>query len=211
MIESSFALEIIPVAMGCSEFCSNADAMRIISFSSIEVCSVFTLATSNFPNVSVPVLSKIIVVIFLAFSNAVLFFISKPFFAESDVEIATTNGTASPKACGQQITITVTILSSANTAGLPAIDHQKKNVMNPETSATIVRILAALSASNWVFDFAFWASFTSPITRERYESFDEWLTVTLNEPLPLMEPAMTFIPFCFFTGTDSPVIMDSFR
>ena len=34
-----------------------------------------------------------------------------------EVEIATTNGTASPNACGQEITITVTIRSSAKTKG----------------------------------------------------------------------------------------------
>jgi len=57
----------------------------MISFSSIAVCKDFIRATSNFPKVSVPVLSKIMVVIFLAFSNAVRFFMINSFFAESEV------------------------------------------------------------------------------------------------------------------------------
>src|SRR6185295_10480846 len=112
---NSLAFAMIPVAMGCSEFCSNADAMRMISFSSRLGCNDFIRATSNFPIVRVPVLSKMMVVIFLEFSKAVLFFMSKPFLADSDVEMATTKGTAKPKACGQQMTITVTILSNAKT------------------------------------------------------------------------------------------------
>jgi len=68
---------------------------------------------------SVPVLSNTIVVIFLAFSNDVLFFMSSPFLAANDVDLATTNGTANPKACGQQITITVTILAMAKSRGCP--------------------------------------------------------------------------------------------
>ena len=38
------------------------------------------------------------VVIFLAFSKAVLFLISSPCFADKAVDFATTNGTAKPKA-----------------------------------------------------------------------------------------------------------------
>ena len=69
--------------------------------------------------VNVPVLSKTMVVIFLEFSNAVLFLISSPLFAAIAVDLATTKGTASPKACGQQITITDTILSIANASVCP--------------------------------------------------------------------------------------------
>jgi hypothetical protein len=37
------------------------------------------------------------------------------------------------------------------------------------------------------------------------------VTSTRSEPSPLMVPAMTSSPSPFFTGRDSPVIMDSFR
>ena len=49
------------------------------------------LETSNLPTVNVPVLSNTSVVISLAFSNAVLFLISKPFFADYSVDFATTS------------------------------------------------------------------------------------------------------------------------
>ena len=112
---------------------------------------------------SVPVLSNTIVVIFLAFSKAVLFLISNPLFAASAVDLATTNGTAKPNACGQQITITVTILSIANASVCP-VKYQYKNVVIPETIAIIVNHFAAVSANNCVFDFEFCASCTSLIT-----------------------------------------------
>ncbi len=71
--------------------------------------------TPNSPLVSVPVLSNITAFIFLALSKAVLFLIRKPFFADIDVETAVTRGTASPRAWGHAITITVTILSREKT------------------------------------------------------------------------------------------------
>ncbi len=88
----------MPVAIGCSDFCSNADARRRISFSVNSFCRETIFDTSNFPTVNVPVLSKTIVVIFLAFSKAVRFFISNPCFADKAVDFATTKGTANPKA-----------------------------------------------------------------------------------------------------------------
>src|SRR5205814_9509170 len=93
--------------------------------------------TSNFPTVNVPVLSNTNVVIFLEFSNAVLFLISNPFFADCAVDLATANGTASPKACGQQITITVTILSTAKARSLPE-KNQTANVAMPAAIAIMV-------------------------------------------------------------------------
>ena len=67
-------------------------------------------------------------------SKAVRLRINKPFFAETEVEIATTNGTASPSACGHEITITVTILSSANSNSRPR-KSQVARVVNPPPKA----------------------------------------------------------------------------
>src|SRR5690625_7704916 len=97
------------------------------------------------------------VVINRAFSKAVLLRMSKPFCAEMDVEMATTKGTAKPKACGQEITITVTILSNANTKGNPN-SNQTTNVMTPPPRATKVKTFAARSAKFCVLDFIFCAS-----------------------------------------------------
>ncbi|MBA7591054.1 hypothetical protein ES708_33203 [subsurface metagenome] len=78
-----------------------------------------TRLTPKLPSVSVPVLSNTTVVIFLEFSNAVLFLIKRPFFADNEVETAVTKGMAKPKAWGQVITITVAILSMANARSGP--------------------------------------------------------------------------------------------
>ena len=99
-------------------------------------------------------LSKTIVVIRRAFSKAVLFLMSKPLCAESAVDFATTNGTAKPKACGQQITITVTMRSMAN-AKVSPVKYQYKKVEMPENIAMNVNHFAALSAKSWVFDLEF--------------------------------------------------------
>ena len=131
--------------------------MRINSFSSKFFCKGTTFDTSNFPIVNVPVLSNTIVVTLLEFSKAVRFLISNPFCADKVVDFATTNGTAKPKACGQQITITVTILSIENVKSFPAKFHIRKVVM-PAAIAINVSHCAALSASNCVFDFDFCAS-----------------------------------------------------
>ena len=84
--------------MGCSDCCSNAEAIRIISSSVSSFFRETIFETSNFPTVRVPVLSNTIVVIFLEFSNADLFLISNPFLADNAVDFATTKGTANPNA-----------------------------------------------------------------------------------------------------------------
>src|SRR5690625_1492431 len=101
--------------------------------------------TSCEPLVSVPVLSNTMVVIFRDASKAVLFRINRPFLAETLVDIAATNGTANPSACGQEITITVTIRSIAKAIVSPNANHVK-NVPKPNTNAIMVSHLAATSA-----------------------------------------------------------------
>jgi hypothetical protein len=68
--------------------------------------------------------------------------------------LATTSGTANPNAWGQQITITVTILSIANARSFPDKYHTR-NVIIPATIAISVNHLAALSANSCVLDFDF--------------------------------------------------------
>jgi len=77
--------------------------------------------------------------------------------------LATTNGTASPSACGQQMTITVTILSIENARLFPD-NHQTIKVVMPLTIAISVSHFAALSASSCVLDLDCSASRTSLMT-----------------------------------------------
>ena len=132
---STFALFTIPTAIGCSEFCSKAAASLRISMSEIVSVKDPMRLTPKLPSVSVPVLSNKIAVILREFSNAVRFRIRRPFWADIEVEMETTNGIARPSACGQDITITVTIRSRANTKSNPRINHTA-SVVNPTVRAT---------------------------------------------------------------------------
>jgi hypothetical protein len=73
------------------------------------------------------------VVIFLEFSKADLFLISNPCLADKADDLATTNGTARPKAWGQQITIyCYHSISIANAKDWPWLrDTNSKKVETP--------------------------------------------------------------------------------
>jgi hypothetical protein len=101
-------------AIMCSECCS-MPAVMANSFSS-DMYAMMSV-TPNFPSVKVPVLSKTTASTSLTISNAFLSLIRMPFLAVMEVESAITSGIASPRACGQAITRTVTDLSKAGTVG----------------------------------------------------------------------------------------------
>src|SRR6218665_3386535 len=100
---------------------------------------------------------------FLAFSNAVRLRINNPCVAESVVDMAITSGMATPSAWGQEVTMTVTILSRANDKSWPDEYHTIK-VITPTVIETNVSHLATLSARFWVLDLAPCAALTIPIT-----------------------------------------------
>ena len=62
---------------------------------------------------------------------------------------ATTRGTASPSACGQAMTITVTMRSTANGASAPRA-NQTNSVVAPTESVIQVSHCAARFATSWV-------------------------------------------------------------
>src|SRR5699024_542538 len=90
-------------------------------------------------------------------SKAVRSRISRPFVADRVVDIATTKGIATPKAWGQAVTITATVLSNAKARSLLS-KNQKKNVRIPAPRAINVSHLATLSARFWVLDLLACAS-----------------------------------------------------
>ena len=98
-------------------------------------------------------------VILRASSKAVRLRMSRPLRAEMAVEMATTNGMATPSAWGQAVTITVTMRSMAKAAPLPSHSHTA-SVPRPPASETAVSQPAARSARVWVCDLVFWASAT---------------------------------------------------
>ena len=114
----SSAVFTMPRAIGCSDSDSMPDAMRSAS-SSASPSATDMATTRNSPSVNVPVLSKITVSRFRASSSPRRSRTRRPLRAPSVVEMATTNGTASPSACGQAITSTVTIRTTEKSSRCP--------------------------------------------------------------------------------------------
>ncbi len=140
----SFEPSAIPAAMECSEFASR-DAAILRTSVSFRPASGMISVTPNRPSVRVPVLSKTTAWMSLALSKADLSRINRPDFAASEVETATTRGTASPRAWGQDMTITVTALSMAKAESLLKLS-QAANVIAPTLRDIMVSHRAALSA-----------------------------------------------------------------
>jgi hypothetical protein len=206
-ISRSSALFTMPRAMGCSDSASTPAAMR--SASSLEVPSATARSTTrNSPRVSVPVLSKITASRLRASSSPRRSRTRSPAWAPLLVEMATTSGTASPKACGQAMTSTVTTRTMEKSIGAP-ISCQTTSVRIPARRATPVSSWAARSARCWARDFDSCASETSRMMPESLVSSPVPVTSTRSDPSPFMVPAMTSSPSSLRTGRDSPVIIAS--
>ena len=144
----SVAARTMPAAMGCSERLSSAAATRNTS-RSLRPSSATTSVTPKWPSVSVPVLSNTIASSWRARSNAARSRIKSPLRADNAVDTATTNGTARPRACGQVITMTVTMRSSAKLNARPAPSHAT-SVTVPQPTAMRVSHMAARFARSCV-------------------------------------------------------------
>jgi hypothetical protein len=153
------ALATMPRAMGCSDSVSMPAAIRSASSSDVPSATARS-TTRNSPSVSVPVLSKMTTSRFRASSSPRRSRTSRPFWAPMVVEIATTRGTARPRAWGHAMTRTVTIRTMVKSMGAP-MSCQTTSVMSAAAMATPVSIWAARSARCCARDFDFWASATS--------------------------------------------------
>ena len=130
-IPRSLADRTMPWAMVCSESRSTAPASRSASCSAMPPVVVMP-TTPNSPRVKVPVLSKTMAVRLRASSSPRRSRTRSPPRAPRVVEMAITNGTARPRACGQEITSTVTSRSTAK-AGSPRRAIHATNVSAPAT------------------------------------------------------------------------------
>jgi hypothetical protein len=204
----SSAVFTTPRAMGCSDSDSTLAAMRSASSSPIPSAIVISTTRCS-PRVRVPVLSKITTFRSRASSRPRRSRTRSPFCAPRVVEMATTRGTASPRAWGQAMTRTVTVRTMEKSMGAPR-NCQTTRVSTPAPRATPVRSWAARSARCWARDFDCWASATSRMIPESFVSSPVPVTSTRSEPSPLIVPAMTSLSSSFFTRRDSPVIMASF-
>ncbi len=192
-------------ASGCSESAST------------EAANPRTRSTSNdpgatsmrmgWPFVSVPVLSKMTVSSSRARSRASRSLTSSPLRAPRDVLIAMTNGIARPRACGQAMTRTVAVRTSAP-SGSPS-SHHTTRVMAPAPSATQKSSAAARSASACAREADACAVATIRMIPDRAVASPVAVTRTRSDPPAATAPAMTPSPTRLETGRDSPVIRDS--
>ena len=116
-----------------------------------------TSVTSGSPRVKVPVLSRIMALIFEVFSRVVASLIRILCFAPMPVPTATAVGVARPKASGQAITTVETANVSAVISPAPAITYHPKKAASPEPMATMTKTAAALSAILCPGALEFWA------------------------------------------------------
>ena len=99
-------------ARGCSDCCSSACATARTKASSVPLNKEIRL-TVGFPRVSVPVLSKMMSVVWASVSRVCLPLIKMPSRASAPVEAAKAVGVASDKAHGQVMTSRATVIQSA--------------------------------------------------------------------------------------------------
>ena len=120
-------------ASGCSLSDSTPPARRRTAGPSSDGTAA-TPVTTWAPRVSVPVLSNSTVSIERIRSSAARSLTRIPAFAETAVDSAMTSGIASPRACGQAITSTVTVRTIASSRS--PIAHHATNVTAAAATAT---------------------------------------------------------------------------
>ena len=133
--------------------------------------------------------------------------ISTPPFAARSVAIETTSGMASPRACGQAMTRTVTVRTTA-ASGKPR-SVQTMAVIAPAPRANQNSQPAALSAMRCAFDEEFCASATSLWMPANAVSSPTAVIRIRSAVSVDTVPATTWAPGPRLTGRDSPVTMDS--
>ena len=147
-------------ASGWADPCSTAAAASS-TVSSVTPSAITISTTSGLPSVSVPVLSKMMTVSFVASSSADAFLKRMPFMAPRPVPTITAIGVARPRASGHAMTKTVMVKVSAKSSGCPSTQNHIANVASPTTIAARTSHCAALSASSCAGAFEFCASCTS--------------------------------------------------
>ena len=200
------AAATIARASGCSLSDSTPPASRTassIDSPAVVATSVITWA----PLVRVPVLSNKTVLTVRIRSRARRSLTRIPDFAATAVDKAMTSGMARPRACGQAITRTVTVLVMAWSM-LPSA-HQVMNVTTAAPRATQNSRAAKRSASAWARLPLAWASATRRWIPASAVSSPTASTCTRSEESVETVPATTRSPIVLATGLDSPVIIDS--
>ena len=191
---------------GCSDPFSALAAS--INNSSSEISSAIISVTTGFPSVIVPVLSKTIVLIWCAVSNASPPFIRTPCSAPFPVPTIIAVGVASPNAQGHAITSTAINIVSANTGVSPAISHPRAdNIARPITVGT--KYADITSASLAIGALLPWASSTNFTICAKAVSLPTFVALYFINPVLFILAPITRLPTDFSTGMLSPVSIDS--
>ncbi len=193
-------------ASGCSES-DSALAARASTSSSLWPAAVSMAVTVGWPLVRVPVLSNSTVSTVRIDSRASRSLIRTPPRAARSVAMATTSGMARPRACGQAITSTVIVRTTA-ASGSPS-SVQTTAVMTPATSANQNSRAAARSAIRCAREEEFCASLTSRWMPASAVSSPTAVISTRRPESVATVPATTVSSSPRRTGLDSPVIIDS--
>ena len=197
------------MANGCSEPDSSVAANRNTACSS---CSPATNTSVTFgaPRVMVPVLSRIIAVIFDAVCRASPLRIRTPASAALPTPTITDIGVARPSAQGQAIINTVVADTMANaTAGSGPKLSQVKALTTAIIITTGTKYAEMTSAKRPIGGLEFCARLTILMICASAVSLPTRVALNRIEPDLLMVPAATVSPVAFSTGIGSPVSMDS--
>src|SRR5215218_3007077 len=200
----SRAAATIARASGCSLSASAAPASR--SSPSASPSTAATPVTAGSPVVRVPVLSNRTASTVRIRSSASRSVTRIPLRALSAVEMAITSGIARPSACGQAITSTVTVRSTA-LPGSPR-SNQAAKVTTPTPTANQNSSAAARSASAWARERDACARSTSRRMPASAVASPTAPTRTRIAESAINDPATTRSPTDLATGLDSPVIGD---
>ncbi len=146
-IPVSRPLSTMALARGCSETASRDTATRSSSSCPSAPPAGTMSVTTGVPRVRVPVLSKITVVSWYAFSRLSPPLISMPFSAPRPVPTITAVGVASPMAHGQAMTSTETKFKRATLKeGSEGAKYHTAKVISAMTMTTGTKTAATLSA-----------------------------------------------------------------
>ena len=195
---------VIAVAKGCSEDCSRLAATRK-TWSRSPTTSV----TSGVPLVTVPVLSKIMVLTSFTFSRTSPFLIKIPILAPRPVPTINAVGVAKPRAHGHAITTTETAKINACASVAPRKTYHTKKVAIAKIKTTGTKISETRSVKFWIGAWLFWAFFTNSTICANMVSLPTLLALKTKVPVLLIVEPITWSPTFLVTGMLSPVTIDS--
>ena len=206
----TLAARTIASPTGCS-LPTSAAATRASSSSASHPSAVMISRTSGRPRVIVPVLSSTTVVSRRAVSSARPSPIKMPISAARPVPTITAVGVASPRAHGQAMISTATVVLIASVRRCPSGPKasQPRKVASATTSTAGTNHAVTWSARRCIGGAEAWASSTRRTIWASVLSAPTAVVRTTMVPVVLTVAPMTVAPTVLSTGALSPVSIDS--